>query len=671
MQPTDPAIFTGVELITLICATLVTAIFLTLSLRAGSAVVAPRANVILALCAFMWSLGGITSSLLEVFGASPEDRWLLLAQAMKMAGAIIWIVPMMAIWRPYVQRPWERIGLRLLQGVALLAALFYLVTYLAGAWGGWFPVPLAQLKESFRFVMAASGAGMLVISGSIRKTESLPRVIRVSFGLVLAGILILTLGLGLRAVCPSGGVTDTLSLLIALAPLVILCGALFLYSKFRFADCFIHQSLFIVMTAIVASVIAVFSQAKGGVWLWTDPDGPEAVRILFAGLAVTILSAGTIALGRILNRLVDRHIFPPPDYGLVIDQLRERLAALRDEEEIGQAVTATAREVLDLEDVRVVTVSEGLAVSLPRRCPRGFVELAPGDPLHGLLPTAGVELLVPVPDRGELTQVLAIAPGRKRRGLVTHEIGFLREVATRISSRRESLRHERALLEKHHREEFLLRQVVESELRALRAQVNPHFLFNSLNTLADLIVTDTARAETMTLRLAQVFRHVLAHSTRPLVSVQEEMDFLRRYLYIEEARFGERLRVSFEIDPETVTRAIPSLILQPLVENSLKHGLGPKLGAGHLRIAASKDAGHIRLTVEDDGVGNAADAVRDPVVAAPRRPDSPGVGLANVRRRLEALYGGRASFALEALAPAGCRATLMIPFTDEALPATA
>ena len=99
--------------------------------------------------------------------------------------------------------------------------------------------------------------------------------------------------------------------------------------------------------------------------------------------------------------------------------------------------------------------------------------------------------------------------------------------------------------------------MTEAELRALRAQINPHFLFNSLNTVADLIVRDPARAETMTLRLASVFRHVLAHSSRPLTTIRDEIEFLRTYLYIEEARFGDRLHVEIAVDERPAGEAYP------------------------------------------------------------------------------------------------------------------
>jgi two-component system LytT family sensor kinase len=170
-----------------------------------------------------------------------------------------------------------------------------------------------------------------------------------------------------------------------------------------------------------------------------------------------------------------------------------------------------------------------------------------------------------------------------------------------------------------------------------------------LNTVADLIVRDPVRAETMTLRLASVFRHVLAHSSRPLTTVRDEIEFLRAYLYIEEARFGDRLRVDIAVDAAVAGDAVPSLILQPLVENALKHGLGPKPGPGNLAISARAEGGFLLLRVEDDGMGLSG------------RRAAQGVGLTNVAERLATLYQDRASVDMEARDGGGCRVTVLIP----------
>jgi two-component system LytT family sensor kinase len=259
------------------------------------------------------------------------------------------------------------------------------------------------------------------------------------------------------------------------------------------------------------------------------------------------------------------------------------------------------------------------------------------------------EVLIPVVTGGHVTYLLVAMPGAARTGLVSHDLDYLRAIAALFGNRLDALGRERESIERQSREALLLQQVTEAELRALRAQINPHFLFNSLNTVADLIVRDPARAETMTLRLASVFRHVLAHSSRPLTTVRDEIDFLRAYLYIEEARFGDRLRVEFAIDAVAEGEPVPSLILQPLVENALKHGLGPKPGPGHLTISASVEGRILRLRVEDDGMGPGS------------RRESQGVGLSNVAERLATLYQDRASVAMEAREGGGCRVTLLLP----------
>ncbi len=232
---------------------------------------------------------------------------------------------------------------------------------------------------------------------------------------------------------------------------------------------------------------------------------------------------------------------------------------------------------------------------------------------------------------------------------MSSDVDYLRAIAALFGNRIDALARERDAIERQSREAVLLQQVTEAELRALRAQINPHFLFNSLNTVADLIVRDPVRAETMTLRLASIFRHVLAHSSRPMTTVREEIDFLRAYLYIEEARFGDRLRVEISVAPEAAGEEVPSLILQPLVENALKHGLGPKPGPGRLSVSVAVEGGLLRLRVEDDGVGPG------------QRRDSQGVGLTNVRERLTTLYQDRASVLMEAREGGGCQVTVRIP----------
>jgi two-component system LytT family sensor kinase len=221
----------------------------------------------------------------------------------------------------------------------------------------------------------------------------------------------------------------------------------------------------------------------------------------------------------------------------------------------------------------------------------------------------------------------------------------------------EALAHARETIERQSREARLRQLAAQAELKALRAQINPHFLFNSLNTIADLIVTDPPKAEAMTLLLSKVFRHVLMNTDQQLTRVSEEMEFLRTYLGIEQVRFGERLSVQMELDPAVAQEKIPSLILQPVVENAIKHGLAPKIGAGRLSITAKPEGEFVRLAVEDDGVGAAA---------APAPVNGNGLGLKIIAERLRTLYHDRAVLRFEAAESAGSRVTILIPRTQRA-----
>lgn len=170
-----------------------------------------------------------------------------------------------------------------------------------------------------------------------------------------------------------------------------------------------------------------------------------------------------------------------------------------------------------------------------------------------------------------------------------------------------------------------------AQLAALRAQINPHFLFNSLNSIAQLIHVDPDKAEVCVERLAEIFRYLLRRSEQEFVPLAEELAVAEAYLEIERARFGERLHVDLSVDSDSLRQRIPSLILQPLVENAVRHGLARKIGVGTVRIGAATKAGILTITVDDDGVG------MSPATLA--TVFERGVGLRNLRARLEHLYG--------------------------------
>lgn len=192
----------------------------------------------------------------------------------------------------------------------------------------------------------------------------------------------------------------------------------------------------------------------------------------------------------------------------------------------------------------------------------------------------------------------------------------------------------------------------EAELRALEGQINPHFLFNCLNSIRALVTEDPARAQDMITRLANIFRHNLHRESAHTVPLSSEIEVVSDYLALQAVRFEDRLRVSFAIAPEAGQAHVPPMLLQTLVENALKHGIAPLACGGDLLIRAACTSHAVRIEVENSGrLGQSADDAAEPG----------GLGLANTRERLRLLYGGRASLQLEDGGSGCVIATVLIP----------
>jgi sensor histidine kinase YesM len=196
----------------------------------------------------------------------------------------------------------------------------------------------------------------------------------------------------------------------------------------------------------------------------------------------------------------------------------------------------------------------------------------------------------------------------------------------------------------------LSEQLTSARLAALQAQLNPHFLFNSLNTIAVLVRGGDSRdAARVVEQLSDVLRRTLSHKQNES-ALDEELELVRQYLAVEQARFSDRLRPEFQIDPLTWNAALPTFALQHLVENAVRHGIARRTEAGRVAIAARRDGDVLELTVEDDGPGIAPDA-----------PQIAGHGLENTRERLRTLYGDRASLSVTRKEQ-GTTARLRVPF---------
>jgi len=200
----------------------------------------------------------------------------------------------------------------------------------------------------------------------------------------------------------------------------------------------------------------------------------------------------------------------------------------------------------------------------------------------------------------------------------------------------------------------LSEQLSNARFAALQAQVNPHFLFNTLNTIA-VFVRDNDRQAAVRIveQLSEVLRTTLSRHRMNEVPLGEELELVRQYVAIEEARFSDRLRPEFDIDDSLLSAATPSFALQHLVENAIRHGIARRPDAGRLVIAARRDGDMLEISVTDDGVGVDADIVMPQ-----------GHGVENTRERLRALYGGSATLDISRRAEGGTIATLRTPYRE-------
>jgi two-component sensor histidine kinase len=196
-------------------------------------------------------------------------------------------------------------------------------------------------------------------------------------------------------------------------------------------------------------------------------------------------------------------------------------------------------------------------------------------------------------------------------------------------------------------------ELAAARLQALRSHLEPHFLFNSLHSIAALARSnETDAVVRLTAGLSDILRHVLTNSDKSS-RLDEEFTVVERYVDIQRARFGDRLNVALSLNPDATDARVPVLVVQPLVENALKHGLSPRIRPGSLRVSGWRDNGRVRIAVEDDGVG---------LPAGWTIATSAGTGLRNLAARLAAEYGDRASLQIESRSGGGVRATIDLPY---------
>jgi len=212
----------------------------------------------------------------------------------------------------------------------------------------------------------------------------------------------------------------------------------------------------------------------------------------------------------------------------------------------------------------------------------------------------------------------------------------------------------RSSQERERRAAELEARLTSAKLQALRMQINPHFLFNTLNSIAALVYVNPRAADEMLGDLSELLRRSLDSMEEQEIPLAQELEFIGGYIRIEQKRFGERLRLDQSVPDELLKALVPALILQPLVENAIRHGIEPRRGPGLISIEAKQEDKHLHLIVRDDGRGMPNADLNN----SARR----GIGLANIQARLQGLYGQDQSFTFRRAEPQGCRVDIHLPF---------
>ena len=436
-----------------------------------------------------------------------------------------------------------------------------------------------------------------------------------------------------------------------------------LYQDYRFAlaDIFLKRALLLAL--LVGLAFGLYLNVAVPI-LKRHTDDPPAVGLLLGLWVVTALAYPWLRNG--VTWFVDMIVLRRTDYEALRAEIAQGIALLETPEQILDSTCARLAEALTAREVTWSAAhdSGGEEIKTP-----------PGPLLPQLLlqtnqsrasrrlkePSArATTILTPTGEAPQYRLTIGEMAGGRR--LMSDDVAFLEAVALMMARRIDAVRviHERCARDL--REQETIKLATEAELRALRAQVNPHFLFNALTTIGYLIQTAPERALETLMRLTALLRGVLRRSDGEFATLGEEIELIESYLDIERTRFEDRLRVTIDAPREMRNHRIPTLLIQPLVENAIKHGISPTRAGGEVVISARIAPGagvttlagdKLWISVRDTGLG----ASEQSLIAGRNR----GVGLSNVERRLKAHYGDQASFSFRSAPGEGTTVELSLP----------
>jgi hypothetical protein len=398
------------------------------------------------------------------------------------------------------------------------------------------------------------------------------------------------------------------------APIFFLIASVYYESRFDFYDLVVKRAVLIMLSIVVVGLyLAVALQ-----WMDQVPAGASRPWLLAVALAPMAMVMPWL-IGRVegwLDRMWLGRKFTP------VEAVKQVLAAMQSATDETSLVRATERQLQEI-------FSAPVAVQLDHE-PSGNA-------------AAEIDVVTPASQQPVRIAILK-APGMRR--ILSEDLGLLRSLGGVFGFMLDNVRLQRRRQEQDQIANELRLQSSKSELKALRAQINPHFLFNALNAIASLIHTDPGRADEVVEQLAEVFRYTLRRSDSEWAPLDQELTFARAYLDVEQARFGQRLSVAIESDHAVPAPLVPSMLLQTLIENAVKHGVSQAREAGRIEVVARTTADQVLLEVRNTGPHSTRGTTSAAARSGQAGRDGEGFGLHSVRERLKGHFGDRASFTL-------------------------
>jgi len=399
---------------------------------------------------------------------------------------------------------------------------------------------------------------------------------------------------------------EVLDRLTRTSPLAFLVVAVYFENRFEFYDLIIKRGVQLVFMVVTFALVFRVAQPL------MDRLPPGPVHAWLVAILLVPVAMALPWLARTVSGALDRLWFHRQF--TAVEAVKHLLGAMQPATNEATLVAEAERRLADIFDAPI-------AVSLDHRPSAA---------------EASVEVEGATPSGGRVRCAVLRDPEARR--LLSEDLAMLRSLASVLGFMLETIRLQQSRQEQEQVAQDLRLQASRSELKALRAQINPHFLFNALNAIASLIHTDPARADEAVEQLAEVFRYTLRRSDTEWAPLDQELAFARAYLDVERARFGHRLTCTVDADHGTPAPLVPSMLLQTLIENAVKHGVSQTRGPGRIELVVRASAGHLVIEVRDNGPG--------PAAAGTGRTEGEGFGLRSIRERLAGHFGDRAQLTL-------------------------